>query len=115
MDDCLNLLNIKSKNPSLTEIKKSFRKSALKNHPDKGGNEEDFKKNNQAYETLLKNFVKSDLNRPFNEPVYDYKSFFSKKEDKKGEKDSSKQYETSQEIRKRQKRCEKKNEDWEEV
>ena len=35
-----------------SEIKKAFRKLAMKHHPDKGGNEEKFKEIQQAYETL---------------------------------------------------------------
>jgi len=34
------------------EIKKSFKRLAMIHHPDKGGNEEKFKKISQAYETL---------------------------------------------------------------
>lgn len=41
-----------SKNASLETIKKEYRKKALKTHPDKGGNEDDFKKVSKAYEIL---------------------------------------------------------------
>ena len=34
------------------EIKKSYRKMAIEHHPDKGGNEETFKKISEAYDTL---------------------------------------------------------------
>ena len=34
------------------EIKKAFRKSAMKHHPDKWGDEEEFKKINEAYQTI---------------------------------------------------------------
>lgn len=40
------------KNASGEEIKKAYRKKALENHPDKGGNEENFKKINFAYSIL---------------------------------------------------------------
>jgi DnaJ family protein A protein 2 len=37
---------------SITDIKKAYRKQALKHHPDKGGDPEMFKKINEAYEVL---------------------------------------------------------------
>jgi DnaJ family protein A protein 2 len=39
-------------NSSVKEIKKAFRKSAMKNHPDRGGDEEVFKRINEAHEVL---------------------------------------------------------------
>jgi len=42
-----------SKNASEDEVKKAFRKLAVKYHPDKeGGSEEKFKEINEAYEVL---------------------------------------------------------------
>mmetsp|Transcript_21189 Transcript_21189/g.66551 ORF Transcript_21189/g.66551 Transcript_21189/m.66551 type:complete len:417 (-) Transcript_21189:70-1320(-) len=41
-----------SKSASASEIKKAFRKLALKKHPDKGGDPEEFKKLQAAYEVL---------------------------------------------------------------
>ena len=40
------------KNASEAQIKKAYRNSALKNHPDKGGDTEKFKEISMAYETL---------------------------------------------------------------
>jgi molecular chaperone DnaJ len=40
------------KNASADEIKKAFRRLAVKHHPDRGGNEEEFKEVNEAYEVL---------------------------------------------------------------
>ena len=40
------------KTASADEIKKAFRKSARKHHPDAGGSEEKFKELNEAYEVL---------------------------------------------------------------
>ena len=34
------------------EIKKAYRKLSMKHHPDKGGDPEQFKKINEAYQTL---------------------------------------------------------------
>jgi curved DNA-binding protein CbpA len=34
------------------EIKKAYRRKAMKIHPDRGGNTEDFKKLSEAYEVL---------------------------------------------------------------
>jgi curved DNA-binding protein len=51
MPDYYADLNV-NKDASAKEIKKSFRKLAQKHHPDRGGQEADFKKINEAYETL---------------------------------------------------------------
>jgi DnaJ family protein A protein 2 len=40
------------KNASESEIKKAFRKKAMKSHPDRGGDPEEFKKISEAYEIL---------------------------------------------------------------
>lgn len=48
-----DILNV-SQNASYEEIKKSFRKLSLQNHPDKGGQKEIFTKINEAYQTLCK-------------------------------------------------------------
>jgi molecular chaperone DnaJ len=40
------------KNASADELKKAFRKAAVQHHPDRGGNEEQFKEVNEAYEIL---------------------------------------------------------------
>jgi len=50
-NDYYKILYISDK-ADLKEIKKTFYKLSLENHPDKGGNEEKFKKINNAYETL---------------------------------------------------------------
>lgn len=34
------------------EIKKAFRKQAMQHHPDKGGDQEQFKKINEAYQVI---------------------------------------------------------------
>ena len=40
------------KNATDDDIKKAYRKLAMKHHPDKGGDEAEFKKINEAYDIL---------------------------------------------------------------
>jgi DnaJ-class molecular chaperone len=40
------------KNASEKELKKAYKKASMQHHPDRGGNEEEFKKVNEAYSTL---------------------------------------------------------------
>ena len=49
--DLYKLLGVE-RNASGSDIKKAYQKGALKHHPDKGGDEETFKKVQQAYEVL---------------------------------------------------------------
>jgi curved DNA-binding protein len=48
--DCLGV----SRNASEKELKKAYKKQSMKHHPDRGGDEEEFKKVNEAY-TVLSN------------------------------------------------------------
>lgn len=69
--DLYDILSINN-NASPEDIKKAYRKASLKHHPDRGGNAEEFKKINRAYEVL------SD---PIQKREYDYKQknpFFKK-------------------------------------
>ena len=50
-DRYYDLLGVK-KNATNDELKKAYRKKALKEHPDKGGDPEKFKDISKAYETL---------------------------------------------------------------
>lgn len=55
------------KNASADDIKKAYRTLANKHHPDKGGNEEEFKKIAEAYETLSDSAKKANYDRPKNQ------------------------------------------------
>ena len=73
-----DLLGI-DKNANEQEIKKAFRKKALKEHPDRGGDAEKFKKYSEAYEVLsdktkrdhYDQFGKEGLEHSDNSPVSD--------------------------------------------
>ena len=67
--DLYNLLNIKS-NSSAEEIKKAYRRASLKHHPDRGGNAEEFKKINRAYEVLSDPIKKRDYDFKKNNNFY---------------------------------------------
>lgn len=49
--DYYSILGIQ-KNASDTDIRKAYKKQSMKHHPDRGGDEEEFKKVNEAYQTL---------------------------------------------------------------
>ena len=51
MKDYYKILGV-SEDASADEIKKAFRKHAVKHHPDRGGDEKKFKEANEAYDTL---------------------------------------------------------------
>jgi len=49
--DYYSILGV-SKNASDTEIKKAYKAKSMKHHPDRGGDEEEFKRINEAYQHL---------------------------------------------------------------
>ena len=51
MENYYNVLGV-NENATQEEIKKTYRKLAMEHHPDKGGNEETFKKISEAYDVL---------------------------------------------------------------
>jgi DnaJ-class molecular chaperone len=59
------LLNI-AINSDISEIKKAYKKLALKKHPDRGGNPEDFQNLQNAYDRLIKYKENSQKNHSFN-------------------------------------------------
>jgi len=80
MENYYKILNV-AENATQDEIKKSFRKLAKENHPDKGGDENTFKKINEAYETLSdenkRNQYDNRNNNPFgNQGFNPFSDFF---------------------------------------
>ena len=57
------ILNV-SKDASVDEIKKQYKKLALKHHPDRGGDPEMFKKISEAYQTLSDPEKKEEYDNP---------------------------------------------------
>ena len=51
MEDPYHILGV-NRSASDEEIKKAWRAKAIRNHPDKGGSEEEFKRINNAYEKI---------------------------------------------------------------
>jgi len=65
--DLYKILNIE-KNSSQDQIRKAFRKLSLKHHPDRGGNEEEFKKINRAFQILGDPIKKKEYDMKQNSP-----------------------------------------------
>ena len=72
LDDCHKILNTSDKN-NINEIKKKYYQLAKIYHPDRGGNEKDFRRITDAYKILVK--YKNNPN--------DYKNFIESKNIKK--------------------------------
>lgn len=54
-DEAIKLLELNLNEEATEEsLKKAYRRMALKHHPDRGGNPDDFKKIKDAYETATK-------------------------------------------------------------
>ena len=51
MEDFYQILGV-NQNATQDEIKKAYRKLAVEHHPDKGGDENKFKKISEAYDTI---------------------------------------------------------------
>lgn len=69
--DYYSILGI-SKNASESDIRKAYKKQSMKHHPDRGGDEEEFKKVNEAYQTLSDPQKKSAYDNP--QPNTHYRS-----------------------------------------
>ena len=67
MENYYEILGV-SENATQEEIKKAFRTKSKTMHPDKGGNEEDFKKISEAYDTLGDQNKRSQYDNQKNNP-----------------------------------------------
>ena len=67
MENLYEILGV-SETATQDEIKKAYRKLALEHHPDKGGNEEKFKKVSVAYDTLGDEQKRRDYDNQKNNP-----------------------------------------------
>lgn len=65
MTDYYSILGL-SRSASSDEIKSAYKKLALKNHPDRGGNKDTFQKIQEAYEVLSDDTRKSEYDNPGN-------------------------------------------------
>ena len=70
MVDYYNILGV-SKTASSDEIKTAYKKLALKNHPDRGGNKDQFQKIQEAYEVLSDSDKKSQYDNPHSDFSFD--------------------------------------------
>lgn len=74
--DYYNILGI-DKNASQDDIKKAYRKKAGIHHPDKGGDENEFKKVQEAYETLSDPNKKASYDQPPFTFNFNFDDFFN--------------------------------------
>lgn len=74
--DYYQVLGVEKKATS-DEIKKAFRKLSLTHHPDKGGNEEQFKKINEAYSVIGDEEKRKHYDRGTNNPFENFSSGFN--------------------------------------
>jgi DnaJ-class molecular chaperone len=71
--DLYKILNVE-KNSSQEAIKKAYRRASMKHHPDRGGNAEEFKKINRAYEILGDEIKKNDYDMKSRNPFFNNNS-----------------------------------------
>ena len=67
MENYYNVLGV-SENATQEEIKKAFRQKSKEHHPDRGGNEEEFKKINEAYSAIGDEQKRADYDSQRNNP-----------------------------------------------
>jgi len=61
--DYYSILGV-DRNASADDIRKAYKKQSMKHHPDRGGNEEEFKKVNEAYQILSNTDKRSAYDNP---------------------------------------------------
>ena len=75
-----NILGV-SETATQDEIKKAYRKNAVEHHPDKGGDEQVFKKISEAYDTVgdenKRRQYDAQKNNPFGGGFNPFEDFFS--------------------------------------
>ena len=80
MENYYEILGV-PENATTDDIKKSYRKLAMEHHPDKGGNEETFKKISEAYDVLSdenkRNQYNNQRNNPFGNGGNMFEEFFN--------------------------------------
>ena len=69
--DYYSILGV-SKNASEQDIRKAYKKQSMKHHPDRGGDEEQFKKINEAYQTLSNPRKRAEYDNP--QPQFNFNS-----------------------------------------
>ena len=69
--DYYSILGV-NKNASDSDIRKAYKKQSMQHHPDRGGNEEQFKKINEAYSTLKDPQKRAEYDNP--QPQFNFGS-----------------------------------------
>ena len=76
MDDLYEILEL-TKEASEDDIKKAYKKLAMKHHPDKGGNAENFKKINEAFKILGDPQLREKYDNQSNPKNINFEEFFN--------------------------------------
>lgn len=79
MDEVYSTLGLKT-DATEEEVKKAYRKLAMKHHPDKGGDPEEFKKIQSAYDRITKGDSNTEENTEFNPFDMMFNQFFNQRQ-----------------------------------